>query len=331
MTRIALIGAGLHGRNHAIAIRNMRKGGKNIEIALVIDSVESKAAALSAEFKIPNFGTINMLKKVNVDAVDICSPTETHLPIAKVCATLGLPTLIEKPLASNLKDANKIIEIFKKINVNLFVGHTTRFDPSILPFVQRVLAGEIGKVGLVEVRHWQGYSWTNGWKAWQHNSRNSGGRLIHLGIHDIDLACWMVNSKPIKVRAVGTPLVSSRKASWSSFSAQITFENSSIALITGNWDIKPANYWRKYVAIVGSEGQISYDSNDDEISLTNFNTEPIGYEMSIQNQLSHWLDCVNGTDKPFVTIEQAQISLATAFAAQNSADRAGALVEISAS
>ena len=53
--------------------------------------------------------------------------------------------------------------------------------------------------------------------------------------------------------------------------------------------------------------------------------------MSIQNQLSHWLDCVNGTDKPFVTIEQAQISLATAFAAQNSADRAGALVEISAS
>jgi predicted dehydrogenase len=193
---------------------------------------------------------------------------------------------------------------------------------------QSISNGIIGIPGLVTINHLQGYSWANGWSAWQQNGKKSGGRIIHFGIHDLDFACWVMESRPVSVRTIASKKIDQAITSWTSYSAQILFESGALALVTGNWDVIPTNYWRKTCSVIGSTGTIQYDSAEDEISLNSRNTEPVGYLASIINELKHWSECLVGNTEPIVSIEQARMSLALAVAAQNSAENHGATVEI---
>jgi predicted dehydrogenase len=137
-----------------------------------------------------------------------------------------------------------------------------------------------------------------------------------------------MESRPVSVRTIASKKIDQAITSWTSYSAQILFESGALALVTGNWDVIPTNYWRKTCSVIGSTGTIQYDSAEDEISLNSRNTEPVGYLASIINELKHWSECLVGNTEPIVSIEQARMSLALAVAAQNSAENHGATVEI---
>ena len=326
--RVALVGAGAHGHSHASAMNYLGTNGMDIKYELVVDVNPARAAILAAEFKIPHSGDLGLLSGFSGDGVDICTPTHTHLEIAEICVSLGLPVLIDKPLSQNFHDADFIINTFKNAKVPLQIGYSTRFDPLLFRLKQSISDGVIGIPGLVTINHLQGYSWANGWSAWQQNGQKSGGRIIHFGIHDLDFACWVMESRPVSVRTIASKKIDQTIASWTSYSAQILFESGALALVTGNWDVIPANYWRKTCSVIGSTGSIKYDSADDEISLNSQNIEPVGYLASIINELKHWMECLVGDTQPIVSLEQARMSLALAVAAQNSAENHGATVQI---
>lgn len=326
--RVALVGAGAHGRTHASAMNYLRNNGLDMQYELVVDQDPSRAAILAAEFEIPQFGDLKSLMSFSGDSVDVCTPTYTHLDIAKICVNLGLPVLIDKPLSQSFHDADLIINSFKKAKVPLQIGFSTRFDPPFYRLKQLISNGVIGKPGLVTINHLQGYPWANGWSAWQQNGKKSGGRIIHFGIHDLDFACWIIESQPVSVRSVASKKIDQGFASWTSYSTQILFESGALALITGNWDLIPTNYWRKTCSVIGSLGSIRYDSADDEISLNSQRTEPVGYLASIINELRHWRECLVGNKEAIVSLEEARMSLALAVGTQSSAENNGTMVRI---
>lgn len=330
MIRLALVGAGVHAHDHARAVASLRAAGRDVRIELVVDPVTARAAGLAGEFGVPHCGAPDLLGQVDVDAADVCAPTDAHVALAETCAGLGLPTLIEKPLAPTLAGADRILDAFATAGVPLFPGHSTRFDPVARHLHSVASDGALGEVGLVAIHHAQGYAWADGWRAWQHDAVRSGGRIVHLGIHDLDLACWLVGAAPVQVAAIGRPQAPGRAGSWASYSLQATFANGALALVTATWDVVPAELMRKTCLVIGSLGRASHDSADDEllVSGARAGSAPVGYAPALQGQINHWLDCIEGRAEPVVTPRQARTALALAVAGEQSAAAGGETIAI---
>jgi predicted dehydrogenase len=328
--RLALAGAGAHGRDHALAIETLRRTGRDARIDLVVDPVLTRARALAGEIGASHHGPPELLETVPVDAVIVCASTDAHLELAGVCAALAVPALIDKPLAATLEDADEIVATFAHAGVPLFPGQSTRFHPTLRRLKALIEDGELGDLGLIAAHHIQGYAWPGAWRAWQHDPGRSGGQIVHLGIHDIDLACWLAGSAPSRVRAVACRLVPGRPGSWASYAMQASFSNGALGLVTGSWDAVPADVQRKKCLVVGSAGRAGHDSARDEFAALPGRPPgaPAGYAIALRDQLGHWLDCLEQGAEPIVTPSQARTSLAVALATERSARDDGTPVAV---
>ncbi len=299
----------------------LRSAGREVRIELVVDPVLLRAGALAGEVGAPHHGPAQLLETVPVDAVIVCASTDAHLGLARVCAATAVPTLIDKPLAATLEQADEIVAAFANAGVSLFPGQSTRFHPSLRRLKVMIEAGKLGDVGLIATHHAQGYAWPGAWRAWQHEPERSGGQIVHLGIHDIDLTCWLAGAAPSRVRAVGRSLVPGRLGSWASYAVQASFSNGALGLVTGSWDVIPPEVKRKTCLVVGSAGRAGHDSaRDDFPALPGRSPDaPAGYPIALRDQLAHWLDCIEHGAEPIVTPGQARTSLAVALATERSA------------
>lgn len=264
-----------------------------------------------------------------IDSADVCTPTGSHRAVAMTCASLGLPTLIDKPLAATLADADAIIAAFEAADTRLTPGHSTRFVPALHTLAGVAHSGRLGEVSLVSVSHAQGYAWPGGWRAWQLDPASSGGRIIHFGIHDVDLACWIAADRVAKVRATATPAASGPTSAWSSASIQLMFDGGCLGMITQAWDVRPPSLWRKSCLVVGTLGEATHDSLLDDVLRSDQPCEPFDYQRSLRDQLEHWLDVIESRSQPIVTPSQARHSLAVVQAAHWSATTDGRVVDLS--
>ena len=330
MIKLALIGAGVHGYSHAQAIAALRRAGRHVEIEIVVDPVIARAAALADEFGVPNHGPPDLLAHASVDAVDICTNLDAHLTIALACVELGKPTLIESPLASTLEQAAAIIAAFTLADVPLFPGHSERFDPALRRLRASVVDGSLGDVGVVAVHRAQGHSRADGLSAWPYDSQPTSGRVLRLGIHDIDLACWLVNAAPVRVSSVGRRLAADRPESWASYSVQTVFSDGALALVTASWDVNSAEFQRLTCLAIGSIGRASHDSaHDDLVALPHPSGHAaLGRAVAVRDQLAHWLDCITFGVEPVLTPDDARRSLAVALAADRSLAQSGIPVRL---
>jgi predicted dehydrogenase len=327
--RIAIVGAGLHGHDHARALAALQTAGRDVQLAAVVDAAPDRAAALAGAFGVDRSGPPTLLEDLDVDAVDVCAPTDRHREIAETCARRRLPTLIEKPLAPNLADADAIIDAFARTDTLLVPGHSTRFDPAARQ-VARALREGLGRLGLLAVHVYQGYAWRDGWRAWQLDAARSGGRIVHLGIHDIDLVCWLAGAEPICIRAIGRRRSDERPGAWSSYALQLQFDGGAVATVTADWCATPAHVLRRTLLAIGADGRARYDSADDEhvVLGTGGPDRLAGYNASIRDQLRHWIDCLQGRAQPLVPVETPRTALRAALAAERTAASDGAVIDL---
>lgn len=177
--RIALIGAGVMGRQHVQYIR--QEAG--IELVAIGDPFTS---ALADEYGVPAFvDHRRMLEQVRPEAVIIANPNDRHVPTAIDCLEAGVATLLEKPLACSLEEARRLIEVQARTGVPLLVGHHRRHNP-IVAEARRILAsGALGRLvtvtGLWLARKDERYFDA----AWRREP-GAGVLLINL-VHDLDL------------------------------------------------------------------------------------------------------------------------------------------------
>src|SRR5881398_2130621 len=114
-TRVAVIGVGAFGRNHARVYAELQKAGEPVELAAVVDQNLARAQAVLAELnsKARAYTSVDELladpANLHVAAASIAVPTVTHLKIAHQLMVGGLDVLIEKPIAPSLQEADEII------------------------------------------------------------------------------------------------------------------------------------------------------------------------------------------------------------------------------
>ena len=186
MVRLAVIGAGLIGREHCILIREH----PTAELAAIADP--SPAAQLYAE----NIGVgyfanhQQMLDEIKPDGVIVAVPNQLHLPVGRDCISRNLPCLMEKPIADTLPAARVLVEAGEAAEVPILIGHHRRHSPDIREARRIIRAGLLGD--LVAVNGMWLADKPEGYFDMDWRRQPGGGPLLINLIHDIDCLRFIV-------------------------------------------------------------------------------------------------------------------------------------------
>jgi len=175
-----------------------------------------------------------MLEKAPIDAVMISTPHYLHYPMALDAIKAGKHTLVDKPMAINLKEVDEMINEAKKRNVKLGVTLQSRFDPTFRKIKGAVEEGKFGRLILGEAtvkwfrpqEYYDNSSWRGKWAT------EGGGALINQAIHTIDLLLWIVG--PPKYLWAQIDTVAHKIEVEDLAVAAIRFENDALGIIQGS-------------------------------------------------------------------------------------------------
>ena len=163
----------------------------NVRISAVWDDNSARGKEASARFGVPFIDNLDRATE-ECDAVAICSETEAHAPLVEHACRAGRAVLCEKPLATSLAAAKRIVEAVRHSGIVFMQSFPKRFDPVSHELRRIVASGELGRIGLIRIRHGHFYGldpeFKNRWYV--DKTRSGGGALLDEGIHAADFLCW---------------------------------------------------------------------------------------------------------------------------------------------
>jgi predicted dehydrogenase len=188
--RVAVVGAGEFGRNHARVYREIA----DVELAGVYDINAERAAAVASDFRTEPFPTLDDLRG-KIDAASVAVPTVDHSAVGCRLMESGIDVLVEKPMATNLPEADALLDAAKRFQRILQVGHVERFNPAVIavePILNHPLFFEVHRLGVF-------------------TPRSLDVDVIYdLMIHDLDILLAMMNEPVTEVKAVGIPVLTNK-------------------------------------------------------------------------------------------------------------------------
>jgi predicted dehydrogenase len=190
---VAVVGVGVFGRNHARVYNELQKLRHGVELIGVLDVNLVRAGQVAREFGTRAFTSIKDLVDAGVQAASVAVPTVQHLDVARELMEAGIDVLIEKPLASSLREADEIIRSAKGRIAQ--AGHLERFNPAVratLPLVNQPMFFEVHRLSVFTPRSLD------------------VDVVLDLMIHDLDIVLSFVASPVKEVRAVGLPILSGK-------------------------------------------------------------------------------------------------------------------------
>jgi myo-inositol 2-dehydrogenase / D-chiro-inositol 1-dehydrogenase len=252
---LGLIGAGRIGRVHAANIAYRIPGARLVSVA---DVSEQAAVAVAEQFQVPHHTTDYraVLADPTVDAVLICSATDTHAPIIIEAARLGKHIFCEKPIDHTLAKIDQALEAVERAGVKLQIGFNRRFDANFARVRHAVASGEIGQPHLLHI-----ISRDPGPPPISY-IKTSGGIFLDMTIHDFDMARFLMGSEVTEVFAAAGNLVDPAiGAAGDLDTALVTlkFENGAMGVIDNS---RRAVYgYDQRAEILGSGGSVSTGNN----------------------------------------------------------------------
>ena len=198
--KFAVIGTGRMGLFHA---KNLRTRVKNAELIAVADMNAEAAKEAGRRNGVEWFSDYRKaLDLPGLDAVCVISSTDTHAQISMEAAEKGLHVFCEKPMATNLKEADLLISTVRRKKVKLQVGFMRRFDLPYAHAKRRVDEGAIGKPTVFKSTSRDPFPPP----AWACDPKHGGGLQLEMHTHDYDLARWMMNNEVERIYAEGNCL-----------------------------------------------------------------------------------------------------------------------------
>lgn len=209
--RMGVAGVGHFGKFHAAKIA----AAADAELVAVADSDWGVAQEVAAAHGAAGFADVrDMLEKV--DAVSVAVPTRAHFEVAKICLKAGVHVLLEKPIADNLDDARRLIEIADSNNLTFQIGHLPRFSGAA-EFLRRKLDNPLFIESL---------------RIAPFKPRGTDVSVIlDLMIHDLDFILSLVNVPIVSIDAAGAPVFTESE---DIANARVKFGNGCIANITAS-------------------------------------------------------------------------------------------------
>jgi myo-inositol 2-dehydrogenase/D-chiro-inositol 1-dehydrogenase len=193
--RVGVIGVGRIGRMHAELLERQVAGAS---VAAVQDAHAESARAVGAQLDVPVAASAEeLLADGAVDAVAICSSTDTHAELIGAAARAGKAIFCEKPVSLDLAEVDRALAAVAEAGVPFQIGFNRRFDPGHQSVRDAVAGGAIGDVHLVRI------SSRDPAPPPLAYVKTSGGIFLDMTIHDFDMARYVTGSEVVDVHARG--------------------------------------------------------------------------------------------------------------------------------
>ena len=315
--RIGLLGCGRIGSMHAELIARRVPGAA---LAAVYDVYGEAAASVAGTFGARRaVSTAELIEADDVDAVAICSSSDTHMDLLVDVAAAGKPAFVEKPLSLDLAEVDRGIAAATEASIAVQVGFNRRFDAAHRHVRDRVAAGDVGDVHLVRI-----------------SSRDpdpppisyikvSGGIFCDMTIHDFDMARFVTGSEAVEVYATGAVRVDPAIGDAGDLDTAVVVVTHASGAITTIDNSRRAVYgYDQRLEAFGSAGMASSD-NPPTATAHYWDSEgphgrPLPYfflDRYIPSYMAEWdafVDMVNGAPSP-VTLADGRAPLVMGLAA----------------
>nr|WP_166844219.1 Gfo/Idh/MocA family oxidoreductase [Isoptericola sp. BMS4] len=260
---VGLVGAGGMARAHAPAWRALGAD-------LVVHSHDG-AADVAAAHGGRAAATLDDLLDA-VDVVDVVTPTPTHLAVAGAALAAGRHVLCEKPLTRTGADGATLLAAARAADRQLYPGHVVRYFPEYARMRDAVRAGAVGTPAVL--RFARGGAFPT-WSAWFADEARSGGVVLDLMLHDLDLARWVagevtsVHATRRSLDADGAPRTLAHVV--------LTHAGGALSHVRGLWGA-PHTSFRTSFHVAGNAGTLRFDSAESGGVRTDLAPVPTGGE-----------------------------------------------------
>lgn len=323
--KFLVIGCGSIGQRH---LKNLISLNQEV---IACDLDENLLESIKTEYNIKSYRDYQeAISQERSDAVLICTPNKTHLPIALHAAQNDCNIFIEKPISHTLEGINSLIDMVESKNLVVLVGCNMRFHRAIQLIKERVENGEIGRI--LSIRAYFGHYLPN-WRPSMdyrklYSAKSDEGGILLDGIHEFDYITWISGD-------VANVFCLSKKVSPLEIDSEdlaeviLGFESGAIGQI--HLDYLRHNKYRS-LEVIGDKGTLFWHSdgkapehaivnlysNKGKIEILNDDLDP--NEMYVK-EIQHFIKCIKGTEKPVNDIESAKKSLELIIKAKNSVRR----------
>ncbi len=246
--KIGLIGLGRIGKIH---YSNIRQQIPEAEVVMVSD-----VNGAYTGYDVPGGDAGELIAHPDIEAVVICSPTDTHADYVEQCARAGKHVFCEKPLDLSFARIMETLEVVRQHGTKLMLGFNRRFDPNFLKIKTLVDEGKIGNPQLVKITSRDPapppLDYLN----------SSGGMFLDMTIHDFDMARYIMGKEVEQVYAAAATLTGGAVAEAGDIDTAVvtlTFDDGSMAVIDNS---RKAVYgYDQRLEVFGSKGMANVDNN----------------------------------------------------------------------
>jgi predicted dehydrogenase len=268
------------------------------------------------------FATDAGLIEAGVDLGVVCSPTNAHLQSVELMAAAGIDVLCEKPLATNVADARRIVEVCEAAGVKLMTAFPMRFSPSLRTGAEWISEGRVGELLAITGTN-RGHLPT-GYAPWFADPvLAGGGAVMDHTVHVADVIRWWLGSDPDQVYAETNKILHPEVDVETGGLITIGFSGGAFATIDCSWS-RPDNYptWGGLeIEVVGTEGVFTIDAFAQRFDMWSKGTTTWVDWGSDTNQLmiDHFVGAVRGDHPLAVTGRDGLRATEIALAAYRSA------------
>jgi UDP-N-acetylglucosamine 3-dehydrogenase len=317
-TNVAVAGVGVMGQSHARVYSEL----EDVNLVAVADVNQEAARSVADRFGCKFYNNFeSLLDNESIDAVSIAVPTSYHRQIAILALKRGIATLVEKPLADTRDAALDIINAAQAQNTQLMVGHIERFNPAAAKLKEIVSQGQLGEIISIITRR----------VGIAPPRIKDASVIVDLGVHDIDICNYLLDSQPDNIFASGGRALISNREDYAQILLQYGKAN---VFIQVNW-ITPVKV--RILNVTGTKGYAELDYINQRLTLhqakidTTFDDygdfivkfgQPVTIEAQVQKQeplkleIEHFINCVRDGSRPLVSGEEGLAALEIALKAQ---------------
>lgn len=319
---IGVIGAGRIGKLH---IEHLSLHIPQAELVAIADINKAQAQSVALQFNVPKAVSDyhELLTEQLIEAVIICSATNTHAQIVQDAASAGKHIFCEKPIDFDLDRIDQTLAAVEKAGVKFQVGFNRRFDRNFRRMHERIVSGQIGKPHILRITSRDPAPPSIDYV------KASGGIFLDMTIHDFDMARYLIDSEVLEVYATGGVMIDPQIGEAGDIdTAVITlkFANKVIGTIDNS---RQAVYgYDQRVEVFGSEGMLRAENPaGDDLFLskrTGIHTSlpPFffveRYKESYITEMKEFLACIQNDTPPLVTGNDGRVPVAIGLAAMRS-------------
>ena len=322
--RVAVVGCGIFGSIHAVSYAQCR----DAELRCVCDLDARRAKKAARQYGCAwTTNSAEIARDKSIAAVSIATPDFAHRALALQMIRAGKHVLIEKPLATSMKDARAIVAAARKARVKLMVDFHNRWSPPFVAARQAVDAGKLGEPVVGYARLSNTWDVPMKWLSWSGRS----GPHWFLFPHLLDLVRWLYQQEAVEVFATGTKGHLKKKGidCYDAVQAQVTYTKG-FATAETCWVLPRA--WPSVIDfkldLVGSKGKIDVVCDNQGLVVTAKRYETPFLVSSLETHgrrvgfmhlpMEHFVQCVQGDTEPHTTGHDGLVNVATIEAIEQS-------------